>query len=198
MFCSLRLVRAPPMAPLVAEAPRLFLLVQVGDLWLPAPAFSGFVVGVFPVCHALIEVEEVHLRKRRLKTDDCGCPAGRDSRSIYGRFSLRSWCGHPTTNIRNNSLSSLLFCSVLFIYSFFLFFLFCNQIGSILQDLAWHFSFPWPSPFFILLKINQLGDPRECSGGRDHIKSLVPNKNAKKQQRRGFTRKFYKFYGRFM
>ena len=32
MLCSLRLVRAPPMTPLVTEAPRLFLLVQVGDL----------------------------------------------------------------------------------------------------------------------------------------------------------------------
>ena len=29
-----------------------------------------------------------------------------------------------------------------------------SLVSLLIIDLAWHFSFPWPSPFFILLEIN--------------------------------------------
>ncbi len=45
----------------------------MGDKRLVEPEESRFVVGGFPARHAVIEVEDVHLRNRRLETDDGGC-----------------------------------------------------------------------------------------------------------------------------
>ena len=69
---ALRHVVTPPMVLPVAEAPRLFLVDQEGDQQLLEPVDGRCVVGGVPAWDTVIEVEEVNLRNRRIKTDDIG------------------------------------------------------------------------------------------------------------------------------